>query len=1445
MKDQRTMTRRWRAWRMLAVALVAGLALAHGAGAWTEDMRGAIQEVAGGKPSEGALRETFANNDTVNRMALRGTQNGGISSEAYVANQNAFREINSRLLREAANQCGLEVDVGPQRSSPLAGTDTDVNFRTRDGKSPTLEQWRKLTEAYNNQVNDFLGRPRGTPVRTNTDIMPDPRTTSPAEFQRITRAINESGGTAYTDPAAARVEMAMANRGPLPVNEVGSYVNELNGLARKHFDAAGKVTAEANALSRALGESHPQVQNLRAEAQLLNSQGAKYVNKINEAGTMIRQQAGARAPSTTEPSSTALMEALRTQRGAETIVHAERIGPLANNALNNATQNTIRDLARLATANAEAAPACHQAMADSLRELPPAQRGQAMEMIQRNHGAQMAREVAKAAQGPNAGTRVMEGAGRVMRVVGPGLMIWDGYQRISNVMEAKEGEERAHAAGVAAGGFLGGLGGATAVGLGAVAILGAPVTAVGAAAVIGVGLVAGAVGYGVGDYAGSSLAGWALSDYRPQDQSVYDAKAAASLLGGSRDIFGQMKAAGIADDVAQSAADAYKRGDIATFRTILSQCRQDLVKNLKKQYANVKLNRPQDLSQTDLEKLLNCLCRASLGANPWVYQAYHPEPGGDSPHCENLGNGPCLASGFGCWRSYIQWNNPGIADCLAAFNVPVGYRRDLDRIYQKPFEKPVELEVTVSPTEFCPGDTLTIEARATGGRGNIQYRYQVGRFLTYGDTADVSSRDPSVLGPTSSGRVTLVAPEARWGTYDGVPIYERGYESYHTHITVWAQGTTWDDQRFEEVPAVVHKRLSVRMRSVRECRELHPPDPPDKKAAAKAPGAAVTKTPAQPPPPPAAPPPVQRGAKEWSFRPTTGSTPPPGASDGSAPPATKSAPDKTESAPPADTKKPAAKKSSWPAAPPDEPETPEPPPDDPDCWVAITGYGTFDEGNTFIGRAREGRRVAIAVVSDTDSAEAEGVGEVSVSLRYVAGDHRITVQDLDQPECMSQETLHVPLVEEPAGEDEAATDRDCHECLSIGGSTQQSASSLTLADGTSESTLSVSQTYYVEGCPGDRVRISVKGSDGWSDSAEAVDAPAAVTRTFTTDSGVDTVTAENLSIRDCSLTFERPFGPPQTDLRGAEAPASDDAITGSGTRVLESVVGSKAARAGQRSDAGVMGMAVQRELQRASTSGDQQARAAQQTLDLTGQAIQDSREDAQRRIKAEDAQSAHVMSTAIMEGIGSGLAAGGARFGSGVGERAAGEIFDRKTKKAEPPPASPAPSAAGSAPASGQRVTSKTDGSGKPAADKPTTQTKSKPQTASGSAPAEAAPAATPVILADALCPVCGEMYNPNQPHQCAGAPKPAAVQTLACEVCGKTPATAVTTVDGGRMTLCNACQAHHRCPRCGKITSEFTGGSFAYGYTLPDGSTTNRWARISGVCPACLRKWKQEQGVK
>ena len=117
--------------------------------------------------------------------------------------------------------------------------------------------------------------------------------------------------------------------------------------------------------------------------------------------------------------------------------------------------------------------------------------------------------------------------------------------------------------------------------------------------------------------------------------------------------------------------------------------------------------------------------------------------------------------------------------------------------------------------------------------------------------------------------------------------------------------------------------------------------------------------------------------------------------------------------------------------------------------------------------------------------------------------------------------------------------------------------------------------------------------------------------------------------------------------------------------------------------------------------------------------------------------------------------------------------------------------------------------------------------------------------MADAICLVCGEMYNPALGHVCPGAPS--SPETVApppagpmCELCGK-PGTPVSTVDGGTKILCDACQGSHRCSQCGQVAMELKSEGFGYELVQPDGTIRSEHQTIKGVCDECLAAWKRK----
>lgn len=1157
-------------WAGLLVVL---LGVLPAAGEWSQAVKDAAARVAAGNPQPGDLQIVFEHNQSINRMGARGTQNGGINNQTYQGSQKAFTAKNNSIIQDAAAECGLDVEIKEPKGDPLAGTDTDVNVKTKDGKPLTHEQWKKLNDAYGRRVNEYLQKPPGSKVNTGTDLMPDPKTTSPQEFTKICDDIRNQGGTTYRDPAAVNVEGAMAKGEPIVINEVGSYVKELQGQAKTHFDAAAKTTADANNLAKVYGENSPQVQDLRAKAQIENSQGAKYIEKIENVGAKIRGDAGVATPETPGSPSSKLTETLKNNRGADTIAQSEQIGPLSQNALNNATKSTIEDLARVANANPKAAPACQQAIADALRDMPMSQKGQAMEMIQSKYGKDFAQGVAKAAQGPTAGAQVMKGFGKIMTVLGPGLMIYDGYHRITGALNAPD-EAKTYVAGKAIGGFVGGLGLGAAVGLGVAGILGAPVTAVGAAVVIGTGIIAGGLGYGVGDYAGSSLAGWMLEGVRPRDQSEYDALAAKGLLDGSKDIYGQLIAAGVDPATAAAAAAAYKNGDVKTFRDILASVRDKLVKGAKK----MPPRRFNELATNEVAVLLDCLCSKSLGANPWVAQGYNTEIPKDADpkahSCGSLKNGPCMAQGFGCWRSFIRWGNPGISDCLASFNLPTNsgfVRGQIDDAYQKPYEKPFKAVMKVEPLEFCPGDKINVTWECEGGRGDYQFGYEIGWPLQKPDNLKTRSTwGGSWASQDSSSRsVTFTAnPTLKRGYFDGQWVYTRPHEAYPTYIHGWARSISF--QNGEEYPVVVHQQVGIRMRSDPECVKLHPPPPPETKK--KPPTKPVTVS-----------------------KPTTGRK--------------TSTPESTET-----------------AQPPTTPGKYVPPPTTP----------------------AGGKKTTTGGKGGTKGGEAPPPGPPAGSSGKNSG-------------WSAGSSMTMGTGKKPGAENEGSGAAPV-DCSFGGGATALDNGPLNM---------------FFEVPPGNRVRVTIKGSDGYAKTVEGV-GKVEIARPRN-PSGTDTITMENLDVPGCQDmqvaqydTNGIPGGMPTSTatnapgLEGAEAGIGglppDGTILIDTADALGGFIGNKNAKGGEKTDQGFETVKVNTDSQAKETSSDLDVDAAGHVVDVAGADAQDTKDATAKGTAKGDQETSwgKTLGDSIQKGFEDGAAAAASAFGAAAADKVSGSIFGGK-----------------------------------------------------------------------------------------------------------------------------------------------------------------------------------------
>jgi hypothetical protein len=135
-------------------------------------------------------------------------------------------EQSVRSILHPAQHLPIRVDIG--RKHP-AGLDTQIAAAIK-----------KTESTYQKLVKEFMKEggvepPKGK-VDTQTDFMPKPSDTTPKEFTKITKHINESGGTAYESPHAAEIEASKFDLSYISLDgNIGCLVNGA-GLAMATMD---------------------------------------------------------------------------------------------------------------------------------------------------------------------------------------------------------------------------------------------------------------------------------------------------------------------------------------------------------------------------------------------------------------------------------------------------------------------------------------------------------------------------------------------------------------------------------------------------------------------------------------------------------------------------------------------------------------------------------------------------------------------------------------------------------------------------------------------------------------------------------------------------------------------------------------------------------------------------------------------------------------------------------------------------------------------------------------------------------------------------------------------------------------------------------------------------------------------------------------------------------
>ncbi|HOW97012.1 MAG TPA: hypothetical protein P5567_07920 [Kiritimatiellia bacterium] len=339
------------------------------------------------------------------------------------------------------------------------------------------------------------------------------------------------------------------------------------------------------------------------------------------------------------------------------------------------------------------------------------------------------------------------------------------------------------------------------------------------------------------------------------------------------------------------------------------------------------------------------------------------------------------------------------------------------------------------------------------------------------------------------------------------------------------------------------------------------------------------------------------------------------------------------------------------------------------------------------------------------------------------------------------------------------------------------------------------------------------------------------------------------------------------DLRTSEAAAlPQESVETSFDRdlPLETVIQERNTQMEEKSENGVAIMGAHTDVKNASNAGHDMIRDAKYTRDAGGQDAQKIASDNQQKIRIEQDKNKNPILNGVLNGIGNGTKTAAGHLGTGLGKGIGDKIFDsgKKTETASTGGTSGStPGSSGGT--SGPRVSGGTSGGGPDGESYGGTSggTTSGGQTAPGGGPVcvkcgapgymefpgvgwlchdcEAAgygypPDGTtgtetsgsqPVIMADALCPVCGQMYNPAYGHNCPGAsaptpppePPPAEMDSITCNECGYVH------------QFPKGTTPPRACPRCGcgpdsdKVTCTACGHSWA----VPAGQRPSS-------CPSC-----------
>lgn len=354
----------------------------------------AATAAAAGNASEKQHAILFSQNKRLNNLAMAGK----ISAEAYQINQKIFVARNDEIIKKAAGQHGLAVSPSADSDYYKPGTDTDRQIISQKGRL-TVDNVKQARGSYNKAVTDYL-HSSGLKVssaenwaeKLSTDIMPSPYDMTPADFKAANSYINSSGGLAYTDAKAARIQLEL-DSGTLKtpaLHEAEIYHHEMQKKIRQ-------MNSElVNLKSRRSGLADPEaIDDLDVEIRKRTAFMSKYIARDNRIAEIISNGRSDSGPAEVLYERTAAGQISRAQKrdaSAAALRSEAHVAAVSSHLAEKATRK-FNDAIAGASIAADKSEAGRRIVASSLASLSAAQQAQAIADLQIKHGADFAKGV--------------------------------------------------------------------------------------------------------------------------------------------------------------------------------------------------------------------------------------------------------------------------------------------------------------------------------------------------------------------------------------------------------------------------------------------------------------------------------------------------------------------------------------------------------------------------------------------------------------------------------------------------------------------------------------------------------------------------------------------------------------------------------------------------------------------------------------------------------------------------------------------------------------------------------------------------------------------------------------------------------------------------------------------------------------------------------------------